>query len=81
MIVLIRHGETEGNRQRILQTAETLLNAQGQQQAERLARRAFCRALDEGANIAQCLARLTVDVSEVFGRFSDNTGGTSNQQP
>lgn len=39
MIVLIRHGETEGNRQRILQVAETPLNAQGQHQAELLAQR------------------------------------------
>jgi broad specificity phosphatase PhoE len=39
MIVLIRHGETEGNRQRVLQLAETPLNAQGIAQAERLAQR------------------------------------------
>jgi len=38
-IVLVRHGETEGNVSRVLQVAETPLNARGLRQAERLAER------------------------------------------
>jgi len=36
MIVLIRHGETDGNATRVLQMPDTPLNAQGVAQAERL---------------------------------------------
>jgi probable phosphoglycerate mutase len=39
MIVLIRHGETEGNASRVLQVPETPLNARGIAQAERLSGR------------------------------------------
>lgn len=39
MIVLIRHGETEGNASRVLQVAETPLNERGIAQAERLSGR------------------------------------------
>ena len=38
-ILLIRHGETRGNRDRVLQVPETPLNEQGLAQAARLARR------------------------------------------
>ena len=38
-IILIRHGETSGNRDRVLQVPETPLNEQGLEQAARLARR------------------------------------------
>lgn len=38
-IVLVRHGETEGNASRVLQLAETPLNARGLRQAQRLAER------------------------------------------
>jgi probable phosphoglycerate mutase len=38
-IVIVRHGETEGNAARVLQVAETPLNARGMRQAERLAER------------------------------------------
>lgn len=38
-IVIVRHGETEGNASRVLQVAETPLNARGMRQAERLAER------------------------------------------
>ena len=38
-ILLIRHGETRGNRDRILQVPETPLNEQGLEQASKLARR------------------------------------------
>jgi probable phosphoglycerate mutase len=38
-IVLVRHGETQGNASRVLQVAETPLNARGLRQAERLAER------------------------------------------
>jgi probable phosphoglycerate mutase len=38
-IVLVRHGETDGNATRVLQPAETPLNALGLRQAERLANR------------------------------------------
>lgn len=43
MIVLIRHGETEGNATRVLQVPETPLNAHGIAQAERLAKRITAR--------------------------------------
>jgi probable phosphoglycerate mutase len=39
MIVLVRHGETAGNLQRVLQVADTPLNDTGLTQAERLAER------------------------------------------
>lgn len=39
MIVLIRHGETDGNATRVLQVPETPLNAHGLAQAERLCAR------------------------------------------
>ncbi|MFT3922173.1 MAG: histidine phosphatase family protein [Myxococcales bacterium] len=39
MIILVRHGETAGNQQRVLQVAETPLNATGLAQARRLAER------------------------------------------
>ena len=39
MIVLIRHGETDGNATRVLQMPDTPLNAQGIAQAERLCAR------------------------------------------
>ena len=35
-LILVRHGETDGNRQRIVQVPETPLNANGRAQAERL---------------------------------------------
>jgi probable phosphoglycerate mutase len=38
-IVMVRHGETEGNAARVLQVADTPLNARGMRQAERLAER------------------------------------------
>ncbi|MFM2418015.1 MAG: hypothetical protein RL385_2738 [Pseudomonadota bacterium] len=38
-IILVRHGETDGNTQRILQLPETPLNARGLEQADRLAAR------------------------------------------
>jgi len=38
-ILLVRHGETDGNAARILQRAEVPLNARGMRQAERLAQR------------------------------------------
>lgn len=38
-IVLVRHGETEGNAARVLQPVDTPLNARGLRQAERLAER------------------------------------------
>jgi probable phosphoglycerate mutase len=38
-IVIVRHGETEGNASRVLQVADTPLNARGLRQAERLAER------------------------------------------
>jgi len=38
-ILLVRHGETDGNAARILQRADVPLNDRGMRQAERLARR------------------------------------------
>jgi probable phosphoglycerate mutase len=38
-ILIVRHGETDGNAQRILQRADVPLNARGVRQAEQLARR------------------------------------------
>ena len=38
-LVLVRHGETDGNRQRIVQVPETPLNENGRAQATRLGRR------------------------------------------
>jgi probable phosphoglycerate mutase len=38
-ILVVRHGETDGNALRILQRADVPLNARGRQQAEQLARR------------------------------------------
>ena len=38
-ILVVRHGETDGNAQRILQRADVPLNARGMRQAEQLARR------------------------------------------
>jgi 2,3-bisphosphoglycerate-dependent phosphoglycerate mutase len=38
-ILVVRHGETDGNARRILQRADVPLNARGMQQAEQLARR------------------------------------------
>jgi len=40
-ILLVRHGETDGNAARILQRADMPLNERGMRQAERLARRLF----------------------------------------
>src|SRR5579863_7361239 len=40
-ILLVRHGETDGNAARILQRADVPLNARGMHQAEWLARRLF----------------------------------------
>jgi broad specificity phosphatase PhoE len=68
MIVLIRHGETEGNRQRILQTAETLLNAQGQQQAERLARRIAQRTV--GLILCSDLPRARMTAAPLLARVN-----------
>jgi 2,3-bisphosphoglycerate-dependent phosphoglycerate mutase len=42
-ILLVRHGETDGNAARILQRADTPLNERGMRQAERLARRLFAQ--------------------------------------
>ena len=38
-ILLVRHGETDGNAARILQRADVPLNERGMRQAERLAQR------------------------------------------
>lgn len=38
-LLLVRHGETDGNRNRVVQVPETPLNANGRAQAERLGRR------------------------------------------
>jgi 2,3-bisphosphoglycerate-dependent phosphoglycerate mutase len=40
-ILLVRHGETDGNSARILQRADMPLNERGMRQAERLAQRLF----------------------------------------
>ena len=40
-ILLVRHGETDGNASRVLQRADVPLNERGMRQAERLARRLF----------------------------------------
>lgn len=42
-ILLVRHGETDGNAARILQRADVPLNERGMRQAERLARRLFAQ--------------------------------------
>jgi 2,3-bisphosphoglycerate-dependent phosphoglycerate mutase len=42
-ILLVRHGETDGNAARILQHADVPLNERGMRQAERLARRLCAR--------------------------------------
>jgi len=40
-VLLVRHGETDGNAARVLQRADVPLNERGMRQAERLARRLF----------------------------------------
>jgi 2,3-bisphosphoglycerate-dependent phosphoglycerate mutase len=42
-ILLVRHGETDGNAARILQRADVPLNERGMRQAERLAQRLFAQ--------------------------------------
>jgi probable phosphoglycerate mutase len=44
-ILLVRHGETDGNTRRILQRADVPLNERGMRQAEQLARRLFAHGL------------------------------------
>lgn len=66
-IFLVRHGETTGNRDRIIQVAETPLSALGLQQAERLGTRLaargvariLCSDLTRAQMTAAPLARLT----------------------
>jgi broad specificity phosphatase PhoE len=46
-IFLVRHGETDGNAQRILQVPETPLNARGMRQADQLAARLAVRPITQ----------------------------------
>jgi broad specificity phosphatase PhoE len=67
VIVLIRHGETDGNYNRVLQVPEIPLNARGKQQAERLAERVaelspvaiLCSDLERARMTAEPLLRAT----------------------
>jgi broad specificity phosphatase PhoE len=68
VIVLIRHGETEGNRQRVLQVAETPLNAQGMAQAERLASRIAQRRV--GLILCSDLPRARMTAAPLVARLS-----------
>src|SRR5882724_4191871 len=45
-ILLVRHGETDGNAARILQRPDVPLNERGMRQAEQLARRLLARGFD-----------------------------------
>jgi probable phosphoglycerate mutase len=66
-IVMVRHGETEGNAARVLQVAETPLNARGMRQAERLA----ARLHDFGITQIVCsdLARARMTAAPIAARL------------
>lgn len=63
-ILLIRHGETAGNRDRIVQVAETPLSEVGLDQAERLARRLAKSPIAEIWTSPQPRARMTAAALE-----------------
>lgn len=63
-ILLIRHGETAGNRNRIVQVAETPLSEQGLAQASRLAQRLASASIGEIWTSPQPRARTTAAALE-----------------
>ena len=67
-ILLIRHGETRGNRDRILQVPETPLNEQGLEQASKLARRL------SGHPVARILASDLARAHMTAQAISEETG-------
>jgi probable phosphoglycerate mutase len=60
-ILLVRHGETDGNTARILQRADTPLNERGMRQAEQLARRLLARGFTHVVCSDLLRARMTAD--------------------
>jgi 2,3-bisphosphoglycerate-dependent phosphoglycerate mutase len=63
-ILLVRHGETPGNRNRIVQVPETELSAHGIEQATRLARRLAVSPIAEIWTSPQPRARMTAAAIE-----------------
>lgn len=63
-ILLIRHGETLGNRNRIIQVPETPLSERGLEQAERLGRRLASAPIKEIWTSHLSRARMTADAVE-----------------
>ena len=55
-ILIVRHGETDGNAARILQRPDVPLNERGMRQAEQLARR-LCATVSFTSYAAICCAR------------------------
>jgi broad specificity phosphatase PhoE len=58
-ILLVRHGETDGNAARILQRADVPLNERGMRQAEQLARRLFAHGFVRIVSSDLLRARMT----------------------
>lgn len=67
-ILLIRHGETPGNRDRIIQFPETPLSERGLEQAARLARRLADEPIGEIWVSDHARARMTADAIELTTR-------------
>lgn len=63
-ILLVRHGETPGNRNRIVQVPETALSEEGLEQAARLARRLAASPIAEIWTSPQVRARMTAAAIE-----------------
>jgi broad specificity phosphatase PhoE len=63
-ILLVRHGETLGNRNRVVQTPDTALSEHGLAQAARLARRLSTGAIAEIWTSPQSRARMTAAAIE-----------------
>jgi 2,3-bisphosphoglycerate-dependent phosphoglycerate mutase len=60
-ILLVRHGETAGNADRVMQTADVPLNERGRQQAERLTGRLAALGFDAIVSSDLARARMTAE--------------------